>query len=317
MGLFDVQTDQTAQEQQPSGLLGGGATTAANVVVKPLPGTTLASIPAPYQPVSDGELTDKEKQDLQTCKAGVDNLRTAFWIAGKSLETMSKAQLHREENPNFAEWVWDNWEISESNLHRLMDEWRVGEALANLGHKPAEYHVRKLTDVRNATNDKIAITIYDTIARCVPRVTGQLVETVVDRLGFLPPDVEAAEVGRRVRELLQPSTPQGNSERDGSGDGVPDISSVENGSPIGEPRPQAHNEAGDAQIEKDIERLKSTLDALQQAAKTVNRSAARRAVDNEPDVAVPLIEEIGAQLQKIDRAVAVRLPKARADSESE
>ncbi|MEU1628237.1 hypothetical protein ABZ746_23475 [Streptomyces sp. NPDC020096] len=308
MGLFDVDP-QANPQGTAGGLFGAGlpVATAASVVVKPLPGTTLASIPAPYQPHSEDELSDQEKQDLEACKAGVDNLRNAFWIAGKSLETMSSAKLHREENPNFADWVWDNWEISESQLYRLMDEWRVGEALANLGHKPLESQVRKLTELRRQTSDKIAITVYDTIARCVPRVTGQLVEGVVDKLGFLPKDADAAEVGRRVRGLLE--APEEKSDDTGDGDDVPDISSLGKDSPIGESTSKASNSKADPLATEDIKRLEDALASLKEAAKKVNRAAARRAVEAQPDSAVPLIEEIGATLQQIDRAVAIRLPK--------
>lgn len=307
-GLFDVDTTQ-AQQPQAGGLFGGLPATAAaaSVVVKPLPGTALSLIPAPYQPHSDEELSDKEREDLEACKAGVDNLRTAFWIAGKSFETMSTAKLHREENPNFAEWVWDTWEVSESQLYRLIDEWRVGEALANLGHKPLEFHVRKMTELRRQTNDKVAITVYDTIARCRTRVTGELVEKVVNGLGFLPKDADAADVGRRVRGILDdPEEKADSGETDNS---VPNITSLGTDSPKGEPSAQPSNTKAAPLAAKDIERLEVALAALKDAAKKINRSAARRAVEAQPDTAVPLIQEIGATLQQIDRAVAIRLPK--------
>ncbi|MEU9594379.1 hypothetical protein AB0D84_32320 [Streptomyces sp. NPDC048193] len=307
-GLFDVDTQ--APQQQAGGLFGGLPATAAaaSVVVQPLPGTTLASIPAPYQPHGTDELSDQERQDLEACKAGVDNLHQAFWIAGKALETMATAELHREENPNFAEWIWDNWEISETQLHRLKDEWRVGEALANLGHKPREYHVRKMTELRRQTSDKVAITVYDTIVRCRPRVTGDLVEKVVTDLGFLPKDVDAADVGRRVRELLA-APEETEADNEPKGDDVPDISSLGKDSPNGESSRNPSNSKADPLAEKDIERLQNTLASLQEAAKKINKAAARRAVEAQPDVAAPLIQEIGSLLQQIDRAVAIRLPK--------
>lgn len=310
MGLFDVDED-AQQGQGGGGLFGGGlaaAAGAATVVVKPLPGTSLGQIPAPYQPHSEDELSDQEREDFEACKAGVDNLRNAFWIAGKSFETMSVGKLHREENPNFADWVWETWEVSESQLYRLMDEWRVGEALANLGHKPPESHVRAMTELRRQTNDKVAITVYDTIARCRPRVTGELVEKVVSGLGFLPKDAKPADIGRRVRELLE--APEKKSDVDEKSGGVPDITSLGEGSPNGESSRKPSSSKADPLAAKDIERLQNTLASLREAAKKVNKSAARRAVEAQPDTAVPLIQEIGSLLQQIDRAVAIRLPKA-------
>ncbi|MFD5820244.1 hypothetical protein [Streptomyces sp. NPDC127038] len=305
--LFDV--DAGEQQPQASGLFSSlpAQAAAVSVVVQPLPGTALSLIPAAYAPRGEDELSEQERQDLEACKAGVDNLRNAFWVAGKSLETMSTAQLHREENPNFAAWVWDNWEISESQLYRLIDEWRVGEALASLGHKPLESHVRRLTELRKKTSDKVAITVYDTIARCESRVTGDLVGKVVDQLGALPADVKPAEVGRRVREFLQAPKPTADQSSDTPD--VPDISSMGKDSPNGESGSKASNSKADASTAKDIERLQATRAALKDAAKSVNRSSVRRAVEVQPDIAVPLIKEIGTLLQQIDRAVAIRLPK--------
>lgn len=70
------------------------------------------------------------------------------------------------------------------------------------------------------------------------------------------------------------------------------------------------NSKDDPLASKDIERLQNTLASLQEAAQKVNESAARRASEAQPDIAVPLIQEIGSLLQQIDRAVAIRLPKA-------
>jgi hypothetical protein len=308
MGLFDV--DENAPTQS-GGLLGGGlpaAFSAASVVIKAPPGTTLASIPAPYEPIGQDDLTEREEQDLHACKAGMDNLHNAFWIAGKSLETMKTANLTRQEHSNFAEYVWINWEVSDTQMYRLMDEWRVGEALANLGHKPLESQVRMLTDIRRQTNDKIAITVYDTIARCVPRVTAKIVEGVVSKLPPLPKDLQASEAGRLVRQALQPlPTEQPDAPNP---DDVPDITSIGEYSPIGESGPQPSNGKGDpATAANDIARLTTALASLREAAKKVNKAATRRAVEADPDQAAPLIEAIGAALQQIDRAVAVRLPK--------
>ncbi|MGA5578405.1 hypothetical protein ACPCK9_26720 [Streptomyces koyangensis] len=310
MGIFDVNPATQQTGPAPGLFTPAGMGEAATVVVKAPPGTTLASVPAPYSPRGSGALSDEERQDLEACKAGVDNLRNAFWVAGKSLETLKKAELHREENPNFAEWVWERWEISESQLHRLIAEWPVGEALHNLGHKPKESQVRKLTRLRAQTNDRVAIAVYDTIARCTTSVTGKLVEEVVDKLGTLAPDVPPAEVSSRVRQLMtqpEPNSTQGPP----TGSADPQSHSATPGdpdSPIGESDRQPSPDKGAPLAQPDVERLEKTLDALKRAAGTIHKTAVRRAVDAQPEVAYSLVREIGAHLQKIDRAVAVRMP---------
>ncbi|MFC8661333.1 hypothetical protein [Streptomyces sp. NPDC057199] len=134
-----------------------------------------------------------------------------------------------------------------------------------------------------------------------------VVEKVVNGLGFLPKDADAANVGRRVRGILDdPEEKADSSETDNS---VPNITSLGTDSPKGEPSAQPSNTKADHLATKDIERLEVALAALKDAAKKINRSAARRAVEAQPDTAVPLIQEIGATLQQIDRAVAIRLPK--------
>ncbi|NEC15270.1 hypothetical protein G3I34_23990 [Streptomyces sp. SID8014] len=80
-------------------------------------------------------------------------------------------------------------------------------------------------------------------------------------------------------------------------------------SPNGQSSRKPSNSKADPLATRDIERLKKTLASLQEAKKEVTRPAARRAVQAQPDVAVPLIQEIGSLLQQIDRAVAIRLPK--------
>ncbi|MGW9400710.1 DinB/UmuC family translesion DNA polymerase [Streptomyces sp. NPDC055642] len=120
--------------------------------------------------------------------------------------------------------------------------------------------------------------------------------------------MDAADVGRRVRELL--AIPKEEVDTGAKDDDVPDISSLGKDSPSGESSQKPSNSKGDPLAEKDIERLRNTLASLQEAAKKVNKSAARRAVEAQPDVAVPLTQEIGSLLQQIDRAVAIRLPKA-------
>ncbi|MFJ6661627.1 hypothetical protein ACIQNG_35550 [Streptomyces sp. NPDC091377] len=165
-----------------------------------------------------------------------------------------------------------------------------------------------MTELRRQTNDKVAITVYDTIARCSPRITGELVEKVVGDLGFLPKDAKPADVGRRVRELLE--APEKKSHADEKNDGAPNISSLGSDSPNGESSRKPSNSKAEPLATKDIERLQNTLASLQKAAKKVNLSAARRAVEAQPDGAVPLIQEIGSLLQQIDRAVAIRFPKA-------
>jgi hypothetical protein len=304
MGLFDEDEDEGTQITGPKGLLGNGlpATVAhdtATVVVKAPVGTTLDSIPAPYKPMGDGALSDQEAKDFEACKAGMDNLQKAFWIAGKSLETMKTANLHRNsEYPNFAEFVWVHWEVSESQAHRLMDEWRMGQALAGLGWRPREAQVRELTSVAKQAGEPAAVALYDAVARVVPRVTAKILNGVVRQLPPLSPNTDPASIRTIVRQVI-------GSQRTDEVE-VHDITSLNQNSPIGESDGEASDDKGEAATSADVERLVTTLARLSEAAKAVNRAVVRRALEDHPDTAAALIRDIDQTLNKIGRAVAVR-----------
>ncbi|EST18021.1 hypothetical protein [Streptomyces roseochromogenus] len=330
MGAFD---DDPTDATRPKGLLGNGLPTVlqeATVVVKAPVGTTLESIPAPRPPAAEGELTPEEEKTFEACKAGMDNLHKAFWIAGKSLETMATGNLHRNSgHPNFADFVWVHWEISESQTYRLMDEWRIGEALSQMGWHPRESQVRKLVDIKNAAGNTAAVAVYDAVARTGKRVTASLLEDVARRLPPLTPDSSPVEIGQMVRGILAPPppAPEPATDNEPAGDtgGAQSDPAVVNGtegpvhnittiggnpdSPIGESGAQASDSKGSAVKSVDLERLNETLALLREAERGISKPAVRRALEAEPAAAAALLAEIESSLNKIGRTVAVRRPE--------
>lgn len=330
-GAFD--DDPTDNAARPKGLLGGGLPTVfqeATVVVKAPVGTTLESIPAPRPPAGEGELNPEEEKALEACKAGMDNLHKAFWIAGKSLETMATGSLHRTSgHPNFADFVWVNWEISESQTYRLMDEWRIGEALSQMGWHPRESQVRELVDIKSAAGDRAAVAVYDAVARMGQRVTARLLGDVARRLPPLTPDSSPAEIGQMVRDILAPPAPRSepasdlkssggatgelssNASSNGSGGPVHTITAVggNTNSPIGESSAQPSNTNGSATNSQDLERLNEALALLREAARSISKPGVRRALEQDPQTANAVLDEIDTNLNKIGRAVAVQRSK--------
>jgi hypothetical protein len=327
-GAFD---DDPTDAAGPKGLLGNGLPTVlqeATVVVKAPLGTALDTIPAPRPPAGEGDLTNEEEETLQACKAGMDNLHKAFWIAGKSLETMATGNLHRRSgHPNFADFVWVNWEISESQVYRLMDEWRIGEALSQMGWHPRESQIRELVDIKSAAGDRAAVAVYDAVARTGKRVTASLLADVTRRLPPLTGETSPGEIGQLVRGILAPSpkpepAPDPASTNDaaskqaagavvnGSEGSVHNITTVggNENSPIGESDAQASNSKGSAGKSDDLERLNETLALLREAARGISKPAVRRALGADPAAASAVLVEIEDNLNKIGRAVAVRRP---------
>ncbi|MDX3763843.1 hypothetical protein [Streptomyces sp. AK02-04a] len=324
-GVFDEDLDDEVRPGK--GLLGGGVPQVfqeATVVVRAPVGTTLDSIPAPRPPEGEGELTPQEKETLEACKAGMNNLHNAFWVAGKSLETMQTGNLHRDEGfANFAEFVWITWEISESQVYRLIDEWWIGEALSQLGHRPRESQIRELTDIKNAAGGEAAVVVYDAVARSTRRVTAKLLGDVARRLPPLTPDSSPADIRRMVRDVLgrppaQAEGTQSLGESDGAksvdtsshGDGsmVHDITSLGKygDSPVGESGPQAGNSKGSDAESMDLQRLNETLALLREASRNISKPGVKRALDQAPETAVVVLAEIESLLNKIGRTVAIR-----------
>ncbi|WP_210594165.1 hypothetical protein [Streptomyces sp. GESEQ-35] len=311
-GVFD--DDPTELVRPGKGLLGGGAPAVfqeATVVVKAPVGTTLESIPAPRPPAGEGDLTTEEKEAFEACKAGMNNLHNAFWVAGKSLETMATGDLHRNEgSTNFAEFVWANWEISESQVYRLMDEWRIGEALNQLGHRPRESQVRELGDIRRAAGDRAAVAVYDAVARTGKRVTAKLLEQVVRQLPPLTEELSPSQIGTMVRDVLTPPPASEGGSNTGAADGDQSESASAGGegvhtiTSLGQDADSPMGAAG--VVSADVERLQETLALLREASRGLGKPAVRRALEDAPAETAALLAEIDNSINKIGRAVAVR-----------
>ncbi|MGY4920643.1 hypothetical protein ACWD9K_36775 [Streptomyces sp. 900116325] len=294
-----------------TGLMGRGypgVVQDASVVIKAPVGTTLESIPLPRPPAGEGELSSDEEETFEACKAGVDNLHKAFWIAGKALETMKTGNLHRNSGvPNFAEFIWINWEISESHSQRLMAEWRIGEALAGLGWRPRESQVRELTPVAKSHGEDAAVAVYDTLARGGGRVTSSALKDVVRQLPAIPSGAVPADVERAVRGILEAS---GTATASGTGS-LTEIPAGEAAAVISSATESAGEEDSqgpDPTDSEDVRRLMQALASVTDAAKTVTRPAVRRAIDEHPEAAMLVVKEIETQLGKIGRAIVVRKP---------
>ncbi|MCZ4098041.1 hypothetical protein [Streptomyces sp. H39-C1] len=316
MGLFDEETaTDTEAGPQGTGFMGGGLPAIAQqatVVFKAPAGTTLDSVPPPHPPVGAGELSPEEAQEFEACKAGMDNLHRAFWIAGKSLETMKTANLHRNEGiPNFADYVYNTWEVSESQAQRLMSEWRLGETLAQLGWRPRESQVRELTEVVKQAGHDAGVAVYDALARSGEKVTATAVRAVVQQLPPLAPDTPPAEVSRLTRDLLHAQR-AARAAAAGGATSADETSAVTlpaqatGDSPIGESNGEGGGEAAAPAESSDIERLRRALAALNDAAKAVNQAAVRRARAADPALAELLVKDIDEALDRLRRTVDAR-----------
>jgi hypothetical protein len=183
---------------------------AADTPAEPSAGVvaTLApdSLPAPYSTASDGQLSDHEQADLATCEAVLDNLRVAFWAAGKALQVIRDARLYRNTCATFEDYVEQRWDMSRPQAYRLISAWPLAERLSPVGDKINERQVRELLPLAERHGPDAAVTVYRTVAETEGvQVTAAVLHGVVD---ILPADhFDPAEAVEQIRAYLLSGVP--------------------------------------------------------------------------------------------------------------
>jgi hypothetical protein len=165
------------------------------------------SLPAPYTTAAtDGQLSDREQADLATCEMALDNLRIAFWAAGKALQVIRDARLYREAHATFEEYVEERWDMSRPQAYRLIDAWPLAERLSPMGDKLNERQIRELLPLADRHGQDAAVTVYRTVAETDgTQVTAALLHGAV---GILPADhFDPAEAAEQIRAYLADGQP--------------------------------------------------------------------------------------------------------------
>ena len=93
------------------------------------------------------------------CEAAVDNLRRAFWLAGKALNVIRDARLYRDSDATFEAYVERRWDISRAQAYRLIDAWPLAEHLSPMGDIN-ERQTRELLPVATRHGQDAAVTVY-------------------------------------------------------------------------------------------------------------------------------------------------------------
>jgi len=157
-------------------------------------------VPTPYSAISDDPLDAHEQADLTVCEAAVDNLRRAFWLAGKALNVIRDARLYRDSDATFEAYVERRWDISRAQAYRLIDAWPLAEHLSPMGDIN-ERQTRELLPVATRHGQDAAVTVYRAVAEAgVGQVTAALLHGAV---AVLPGDrFDTAEVVKQIRAYL-------------------------------------------------------------------------------------------------------------------
>ncbi|RPK69980.1 hypothetical protein EES45_36280 [Streptomyces sp. ADI97-07] len=84
----------------------------------------------PSKQLTDTPALIAQEQDLYLkCESAIENLRFAFWAAGKALQVVRDARLYRAEFDTFEEYTQTKWDITPQYAGKLIRTWRVAEAL--------------------------------------------------------------------------------------------------------------------------------------------------------------------------------------------
>jgi hypothetical protein len=158
------------------------------------------SLPAPYAATGDGQLSGDERADLAACEAALDNLRVAFWAAGKALQVIRDARLYRGKYATFEDYLAERWDMSRAQAYRLIDAWPLAERMSPMGDIN-ERQIRELLPLADRHGQDAAVTVY----RAVTEADGVQVTATVLRgaVGILPADrFEPAEAVEQIRAYL-------------------------------------------------------------------------------------------------------------------
>ncbi|MEE1764454.1 hypothetical protein [Streptomyces sp. SP18BB07] len=167
--LTAVDTGRDEKHQQTQATLIAEHVAAAVEEVRP----GLDKIPDPVEPAGEGELTPEEEERLALCDQGIELHKTAWFMAGKSLDTMATGRLfrrtpHKLEPERFyatiEEWALVEKGISVSKCNQYRAAWPVGEVLMARGYDTNPGQVRELVPVKNAYGLNAAVAVYVLVA---------------------------------------------------------------------------------------------------------------------------------------------------------
>jgi len=182
---------QRAMEADDDAGAGPPALPARPVVISP------GSLPGPYTGAADGQLSDREHADLAACEAALDNLRVAFWAAGKALQVIRDACLYRDTYATFEDYLAERWDMSRAQAYRLIGAWPLAERLSPIGDTLNESQVRELLPLAGRHGQDAAVTVYRAVAETGGvQVTAAVLHGAVSILpaGRFDPDEAVAQI---------------------------------------------------------------------------------------------------------------------------
>ncbi|MFJ8620971.1 hypothetical protein ACIRD4_34940 [Streptomyces clavifer] len=95
-------------------------------------------------------LIAQERELLVRCEAALENLRIAYWAAGKALQVVRDGRLYRATHPSFEGYCNELWDITPQYANQLIKTWKITEKLFELVHG-------KSNDLETVVSKKLGI----------------------------------------------------------------------------------------------------------------------------------------------------------------
>ncbi|MET8696842.1 hypothetical protein ABZV65_30380 [Streptomyces bauhiniae] len=161
----------------------------------------LDKVPDPVEPAGEGALTPEERERLRQCNDAIDLHETAWFMLGKSLDTMATGRLFRDTlhklHPErcyetIEEWAVVEKGISVSKCSQYRAAWAIGEILKARGLDAKPGQVREVVPVRKAYGLNAAVGVYLLVAEVAgkDKVTAERLRETVK---LLPGDLQLIE----------------------------------------------------------------------------------------------------------------------------
>ncbi|NUW46991.1 hypothetical protein [Nonomuraea rhodomycinica] len=164
-------------------------------------------LPTPYEATTDdGPLSEVEREHLALCEAALENLRVAYWAAGKALQVVRDGRLYREDYATFDDYTEDRWEMGRRHADRLIEAWPLAEKLATAGIKANESQVRELLPLASEHGQDAALLVGQTVAESVAVVEGVRMTAAILKgaVAVIPPGpFDAEQAIAQIRAYLQ------------------------------------------------------------------------------------------------------------------
>ncbi|WP_214327909.1 hypothetical protein [Nonomuraea sediminis] len=162
-------------------------------------------LPAPYEAADDGPLSDVEREHLAVCEAALENLRVAYWAAGKALQVVRDGRLYREDYATFDDYTEAGWEMGRRQADRLIEAWPLAEKLAMAGIKANESQVRELLPLAAEHGQDAALLVGQTVAESVAVLEGTRMTAAMLKgaVGVIPPGpFDSEQAVEQIRAYL-------------------------------------------------------------------------------------------------------------------